>query len=515
MAVQELTFQFRNDPAYSQLLELCLAIFSKIQDQVLLKEASVFSSFHGHASSLCSAALRMLEESTPVGTNPALPSVLLLELLGSSGSMETAQTILELVLFHCPVAPAPSTPNFQGASVPGQLFSHLASSFSKIHSDVRLALVSGIRKLHCMTDPVNQVVVLQVLQDHLQQSSDITLYRAIVTEWRSLIAAWKSASLQLSEPAQHSFTTLITLQVSLLSIASRCSAEVGILGPQVYDLLEALSDVLFALFAQRLLNYDPSHLATVSHQLSLVRSMVVNIFEKSRDLGERGREGLVSFYFDLLLERALDAAPLKAQEVSANQPGDLGEGDVEMWDSGMTPSRPRTPAANVATGKTASPADTVSKTSLLGQNRGRELTNLHKKVTNSIQKKILVHTGRLRIKARSLKDKDSRLLHPLPSPFHEMASVASRNDLVVQNVADLLIFFEIISRRAPVAKEGTSGKTSNTIFVERMRTRLWPAVSFVPLQQYDKILPNRPTFEKYGRLFFFFFFFLKKTHFFI
>lgn len=486
--LQDLALRFGKDAEVcSQLLDLSLGIFTKIQDQALLKEGSVFASFHGHHSSLCSTTLKLLERSSPTSPSPALPSILLLELLGTSGSPETATTILGSVLSH----PSSSTSSHV-EPVTGNLFSYLANSFSKIHSGVRLAaLVSGIKKLHCMIDPVHQLAVLKVIQDQLLNSGDQALPGALVAEWKPLLQAWKSSTRDLTTELPNGMpsTTSTALQVLLLSIAARCAPEAGSLGPAIYDFLEALVNVAFDLFNQRLAGSGASHFFSVSQQLALVRSMVIKVFEQSGVISENIWEGLVSFYCDLLLEKGLEAPSLKSLAPALQKKGDLMEVDG-------APPTPKPSAPPAVTLRRPADGDGISKQSLLGLNRSRELTALPRKVTNSIQKKIQVHTGWLKPRPKNGLSREVRLSPPLPSPFHEMADASSRNDLAVQNVSDLMSLFAIFSGDTVTFKKEAKARPPTLIFVDRMRTHLWPGVSFVPLPQYDKILPNRPTFEK-------------------
>jgi len=155
-------------------------------------------------------------------------------------------------------------------------------------------------------------------------------------------------------------------------------------------------------------------------------------------------EGLLSYFCHLVLEKAfLSSAlrPLSESEGLASCDA-VGDPDVEMADAGKEEGaqrRKRLPHQH----SHQKSVEAVSSTSLLGQNRGRDLSGIHRKVTNSIQKKILIHTGKLRqrqVKGTDSRHRQSGEVYSLPSPFHEMGYFALRNDLVVQNISDLMAF---------------------------------------------------------------------------
>lgn len=160
-----------------------------------------------------------------------------------------------------------------------------------------------------------------------------------------------------------------------------------------------------------------------------------------------GQAEMLPFLFDLLLERALESQALRPTRsknslISGKRPVDLN-GDVEMANTGdaVQGRGEKTPSPSVLSQQAKrARSEAVSETSLLGQNRARDLGNAHRKISNSIQKKILVHKGKLKPRPKNAKTTEDSSFPPLPSPFHELSDFTLHNDLVVQNISSFTEF---------------------------------------------------------------------------
>lgn len=91
---------------------------------MILHGGKVLQTFRRHLVLICARTLQILEGGKDLIPSPALPSILLLELLGTASEEEIALSILGYLFSH--------TGKSQKSK---DLFLHLSAAFDKVHPD--------------------------------------------------------------------------------------------------------------------------------------------------------------------------------------------------------------------------------------------------------------------------------------------------------------------------------------------------------------------------------------------